>query len=82
VKEQWVLQQTGDEIKGTVKGAEGEKPFEGKLTGGTGINATVTSGDMKHLVRMIVIGNEFDGTISVTTGRDGQFNIIRGKRAS
>ena len=82
VKEQWVLQQTGNEIKGTVKGAQGEKPFEGTLTGGTGVNATVASGDVKHLVRLIVLGNEFDGTISVNTGRDGKFNIVRGKRGT
>ena len=62
-KEQWVFQQDGNQIKGTVKNTRGELPLAGTLTGDT-LKAEVTDGDKKLAIFVTVDGDDLYGTLN------------------
>ena len=62
LSQQWTLKQEGSNVAGTVKGKNGDLPFQGALDGAIFLG-TITDGDQKYEVRGTAVGNDFDGTI-------------------
>jgi len=78
VNEQWVVEQTGNALKGTVKTARSDFPLEGTVQGNTiTIKVTVTK-ERYNIFRGTLDGDAINGTIE-QAGDNGKFSA---KRAS
>jgi hypothetical protein len=64
VNQKWAIQQDGKKFTGTVAAKNGQLPLEGTLNGAF-LEATVTDGQMKYVVRATVVAKDIDGTIKM-----------------
>jgi hypothetical protein len=64
VNQKWAIKQDGKKFTGTVTAKNGQLPLEGVLNGAF-MEATVTDGQMKYVVRATVVGKDIDGTIKM-----------------
>jgi hypothetical protein len=81
VNEQWVIEQDGNKVKGTVKTVRQEYPLEGTLEGNK-IDIRVTVSEERHNVFLgTVDGDSIKGSIK-QAGDDGTFSERRASAAS
>jgi hypothetical protein len=64
VNQKWAIKQDGKKFTGTVTAKNGQLPLEGVLNGAF-LEATVTDGQMKYVVRATVVAKDIDGTIKM-----------------
>jgi hypothetical protein len=78
IKEQWTIQQAGgNKITGTAKGAAGQLPLTGTLTGKV-IRGQFVDGQAKLTLFVTIEGDSMDGTL---IAKDGNMLLVRAKRS-
>ena len=65
VTQKWTVRQVGNNVTGTVKSAQGERPVTGEMVSGVFLRASFKDGEVEHLIRATAEKDSMDGSITI-----------------